>query len=265
MQSQNKYYWENKEQRAEKAKRHTANMEKKHCYDIAASVKSTIIYSDVDFSNILEECSNSTDEITVKVLSSDSVSAIISEHEGKTAVLNFASYKFSGGGFLEGSQAQEECLCHESFLFNVLKHFQDFYVWNQRHLNNSLYLNRALYSPNIVFEKGGTSVKCDVITCAAPNFSTAKRRSVSRDENDAALRDRIRFILRIAKANKVNTLILGAFGCGVFLQRPETVAKIFDDEIKNIFAGNKIKIVFAIIPPLPNQSDNFTPFKKIFA
>ena len=39
----------------------------------------------------------------------------------KIAVLNFASFKNPGGMFYNGSSAQEESLCHESFLYNVLK------------------------------------------------------------------------------------------------------------------------------------------------
>ena len=35
---------------------------------------------------------------------------------GRTAILNYASYKSPGGFFLEGSPAQEEALCHESIL-----------------------------------------------------------------------------------------------------------------------------------------------------
>lgn len=44
--------------------------------------------------------------ITVEPL--DTVSAVFLHQQGKTAVLNFASYQKPGGGFLEGSSAQEE-------------------------------------------------------------------------------------------------------------------------------------------------------------
>ena len=68
--------------------------------------------------------------MTAMIVAEDSVEAIMNYSQGKTAVLNFASYKEPGGGFMAGSQAQEESFCHESFLYNVLRQFQYYYDWN---------------------------------------------------------------------------------------------------------------------------------------
>lgn len=81
----------------------------------------------------------------------DSVKSAIQHRDGKTAVLNFASYKNPGGKFMEGSSAQEECLCHASTLYNVLKQFPVYYQWNRVHNNRALYTNRALYSEDVIF------------------------------------------------------------------------------------------------------------------
>jgi uncharacterized protein (TIGR02452 family) len=61
----------------------------------------------------------------------------------------------------------------------------------------------------------------------------------------------------------VDTFIVGAWGCGVFKQDPNAVAKCFEEESKNVFIDSKIHLVFAVIPPLPNQTDNLTPFIKL--
>lgn len=85
---------------------------------------------------------------------------------------------------------------------------------------------------------------CDVITCAAPNYTAAKKYcNVSREENRNALLSRIAFVRDIAEENGVETLILGAFGCGVFGQDPYEVAKIF---FETLYQSSVKKVVYAI-------------------
>lgn len=163
----------------------------------------------------------------------------------KICILNFASYKVPGGGFLKGSMAQEESICHDSTLYNVLVRQKDYYAYNNKHLNYALYTNRALYSPQIYFP--AFDIYCDVITCAAPNLTACKRFNpdIAKKENSRLLKERIKFILDIAAENKVDTLILGAFGCGVFGQNIEEVINIFWDYL---ISGYRCfsEIIFAI-------------------
>jgi len=143
------------------------------------------------------------------------------------AALNFASYTNPGGMFIKGSRAQEECLCHASFLYNVLQPFQkEYYDKNYLNKNKGLYLNRALYSPDIYFFNEDEVYPCDIITCAAPNWSAAHWTNVTREENYQVLQSRIKFVLDIALDQHAETLVLGAYGCGVFRQNPRDVATI---------------------------------------
>ena len=48
------------------------------------------------------------------------VKELFDEEKESICALNFASYKNPGGKFMDGSSAQEECLCHESILYEVL-------------------------------------------------------------------------------------------------------------------------------------------------
>jgi uncharacterized protein (TIGR02452 family) len=145
-----KEYWNNKEERAKQARIHTGEMKKEYDKLIKNSIKDTSIYDTTFKCNL--ELKNKNTEIIIDDL--DSVSAIFKYGKDKTSVLNFSSYKNPGGMFINGSKAQEECLCHESFLYNVLKEFViEFYDWNNQHKNKALYLNRALYSPKILFIK----------------------------------------------------------------------------------------------------------------
>ena len=204
--SNNQHYWVNRESRALQAQQHTLEMGHRFPKAIEECIKKTRQYGP-NFKNY--EDIRMPVEITV--VDQDSVTAVLNHKaDNKIAVLNFASYKNPGGAFLAGSKAQEECLCHESFLYNVLSKKMDYYEWNNMNKNKALYLNRALYSPNVRFERGENVAFCDVLTCAAPNKSAAQKyQSVTDEDNLSVLRDRIHFMLDVAKDNKVDTLVLG--------------------------------------------------------
>lgn len=253
----NKYYWANKNSMADLAVSHTNDMQDRYHKDIDLSVKNSVIYSH-DYKFNLDN--KNIDCMALSVVPEDSVEAIMNHSYGKTAVLNFASYKNPGGFFIGGSRAQEECLCHESFLYNVLKCFSDYYKWNNDHKNNGLYLNRAIYSPTIRFERNGNVKWCDVISCAAPNYSTYSRFNNDYNKNYDTLKSRIKFILSIAKQQKVDTLILGAYGCGVFGQDAEEVAKIFKEYLTYSFRCFKT-VIFAV--PNSVHAENYTKMLKI--
>ena len=252
--------WEDREERALKAKLHTEEMERRYGAYISRSVKYTDLYNP----GFSMEPGKGDRQTTVSVVDSDSVGAVFGYHGlGREAVLNFASYKKPGGMFLAGSRAQEESLCHESVLYNVLRTKKAYYEWNGRHVNDSLYENRALYSRDVVFVRGGTAVLCDVITCAAPNRTAAKKYAgVSDARNSEALRSRIGFVLDIAKNSGVYTLVLGAYGCGVFGQDPREVASVFRECLEGDYAGVFGQVVFAV--PKRDTDKNHAAFLSVF-
>lgn len=251
------YNWENKEERANAAQKHTDKMKQKYSKETAYSVQNTTIYnSDRTFPAPSKEV---TPKHIVEDL--DSVSAVFKHHSNKTALLNFASFKNPGGKFLDGARAQEECLCHESNLYNILSQFQNnFYTPNLKCLNRSLYQNKALYSKEVLFLHDQQEMKCDVITCAAPNYKAAHRfQGVTQKENFTVLEGRIKFIIDIAEEQQVETLILGAFGCGVFGQDPKEVAQLFKKYL------DKTKYIHKVIYAIPNSNNsNYAIFKRIF-
>lgn len=235
------------------------------------SVKNTFIYGGPDLPVEPIKGNNSSNCINIAVDGLDTVKSLFEHKDGKTAVLNFASYKNPGGKYLDGSSAQEECLCHSSNLYNVISKFPDYYKWNNDHKNKALYTNRALYSKNVVFVDDSVcvygaepiQVTADVITCAAPNYTAAaKYAGVDEKDNNIELYSRIKFILDIAEHNKVDTLILGAFGCGVFGQDANTVASLFqlclssyDYHFKNVY--------FSVLNV--GNGLNYECFQKMFA
>ena len=84
---------------------------------------------------------------------------------------------------------------------------------------------------------------------------------VSNSENQAVLRDRCEFILSIAEDQGVKTLILGAFGCGVFGQDPEMVATHFCELLSGKYQGCFDYVVFAI--PITANPENYNAFEKV--
>lgn len=253
----NTHYWEEKDIRANKALKATAYIENHYFDDIDFGVNSSTIYG--ENATQPKPAEVKLDRQSILVVPMDSVSALYEYGEGKTCVLNFASFRHPGGHYLNGSKAQEECLCSESILYNVLRRFDTFYAWNSNHNNNHLYVNRAIYS-SILFNRDKNYSRFDVLTCAAPNFSSASKYcNVSKDENEAVLKDRIDFIIDILNEQKVDTVILGAFGCGVFGQNATVVANYFKEAIKRLNA----KIVFAVLES--KYDTNYQQFVRVFS
>ena len=256
--------WKYKEDNKIKAQKQIKYMDENFANEIAAAVAATNIYTGPLNKNDWTE-NNFNPVPYSQLLDMGTVDAIFHVREVlgednekvKVAALNFASYRNPGGKFIDGSNAQEECLCHESNLYNILRNFTSYYKENNFKPNKNLYTDRALYSPDVIFNKGDYIVKADVITCASPNWTAARKWNVSQVENTLVLAQRIQFIKDIAELEAVDILILGAWGCGVFGQNPRTVARLFDF----IFRESKIKnIVYAV--PGGLNSDNFKAFDE---
>lgn len=212
-------YWSHKLEFAKEAQLHTDDMEAHHSKEIEACSKATILYGIPK--GISKDVATGVQGTNVQMLKTDTVSALFQQSEDSHVVLlNFASYRYPGGKFLHGSSAQEESLCHASFLYDVLSRQTAYYAWNNEHLNRGLYKNRALLSPKVRFFYNGKERLADVLTCAAPNRSCIHYNRFTEEENRQELHSRIEFISSILRHDGYtpDVIILGAFGCGVFAQ-----------------------------------------------
>jgi len=153
------------------------------------------------------------------------------EHVG---CLNFASAKNPGGGFLNGSKAQEEALARASALVMSLKHKPDYYELN-RSWGCPGYSHSAIYSPSVPIFRDEEGVLippayCDIITAPAVNAGALRQRKTYSDSLVRELmQERIRRVLTIAIKHGIEHLVLGAWGCGVFQQNPVDVARWFNE------------------------------------
>ena len=193
------------------------------------------------------------------------------------AVLNFASATNPGGGVIDGARAQEESLCRCSTLYPTLdqQRFWNGYYRYHRDRGDFRYTDACIYSPGVVvFKDDGFYPEplpedewytVDVITCAAPNLYYSFYYGSDYGVSDAELYDihasRAKRICEVAAVNGVDTLVLGAFGCGAFRNDPWVVARAFRDVLAEM-GGYFETIEFAIACAPGTESENLRAFRS---
>lgn len=152
---------------------------------------------------------------------------------GPVAVLNFASARNPGGGYLNGAQAQEEALCRASALYTCLIEAREFYDHHRAH-RDPFYTDRVIHSPAVPVFRDDRGRPLDepygvgFLTSAAPNAGVVLRTAPERvPELPRALAVRAERVLETAAAHGYRRLVLGAWGCGVFRNDPAQVAGSF--------------------------------------
>lgn len=204
----------------------------------------------------------------ISVVNADSFQA--ARKYDKPFVMNFANAHNPGGGFKLGANAQEEALCRCSTLYASItsKEASKMYLYNNTHLS-SVESDYMLYSPNVCVFR---DEKCElleetfmvsVITLPAPNRFGAAMFATNRDIEETMTR-RIRIMLRIAAKNGHKNLVLGAWGCGAFGNKPEDVSNYFkkvliDEEYGRCFD----EVCFAIYGRTDGK--NIRVFRERFA
>jgi uncharacterized protein (TIGR02452 family) len=189
--------------------------------------------------------------------------------EGKStlrvAVLNLASERTAGGGWLGGALAQEESICYRTSLYLSL--------------HKSLYplpSPSALYSPDVVIIRESWNqghellvpkVKptdlhvVSVISVAAIRRPRVQRlqstidgkiseKEVFTSSSDRDLtKTKMRIALRVAASNGHRRLVLGALGCGAFKNPTEEVANCWLEVLREPeFTGGWWQdVIFAVL------------------
>lgn len=249
--------------RANEAKRHTEQMAARYGREIERSLAG-VRRVEAPVRSEVEGC---VPEVTV--MAADAVAAILERGRGRAefcdlAVLDFASFVNPGGGYIRGAWAQEEALCAESFLYNVLEKQGDWYGENRRcNINCELYRNRGLVVPKVRFTREKLHAYADVLAVAAPNARRSRQEYHVKDEVLVrAMRERIRFALDVVDALGHKKVVLGAWGCGVFGWEADVVAELFREELAAGAHGVE-QVVFAV--PRDRFNDNLAQFEHAFA
>ena len=181
--------------------------------------------------------------------------------------LNFASAKNPGGGFLNGSQAQEETLARSTGLYPCQLNAEKYYT-HHRNNKSPFYSDNMIYAPQVVVFKNDEGkflenlASTSFITSAAVNAGVVRRQQPEdEDKIEDIMRVRIKKMLALALIKGHKTLILGAWGCGVFENDPPSMAKWFREAFDNEFAGKFEKVVFAIYS---KDEKYIEPFRELF-
>ena len=158
------------------------------------------------------------------------------ENAIRPLVLNFASAKNPGGGFLGGSRAQEESLARSSALYLSLQVGQEYYEQNRR-CRSTLYTDHAIVSPDVPVFRDDDGALLD--RPYAASFFTMPAVNVGVLGSGSADHARVEPVMvrprgkaaGAAAAEGFEELVLGAWGCGVFRNDPRLIARLFRDAL----------------------------------
>ncbi|WP_280693999.1 TIGR02452 family protein [Kitasatospora sp. GAS204B] len=171
------------------------------------------------------------------------------EPAGRVGVLNFASARNPGGGYLRGARAQEEDLCRTALLYQCLLAAPDYYAAH-RDSTDLRYSHRVIFSPDVPVirdERGqflAHPYPVSFLTSAAPNAGQLALRGQGGDLREL-LAQRAARVLAVAARHGVRQLVLGAWGCGVFRNDPAQVADGFAVALASYGAAFE-RVVFAV-------------------
>ena len=219
-------------------------------------------------SNTKKENSFQTQYEVTNETTCDAARRLVSEGVQDVMALNFASAKNPGGGFLGGALAQEECIARASGLYPcLLKAMEEYYTYHRK-LNTGLYSDTMIYSPAMPIIKDEDGLVLDEPVCVTIVTSPAVNAGViMRDEDGktdkiiSVMRVRIEKLLALCLNKKHTTLVLGAWGCGVFRNNPEDISQLFLEALTGKFANQFQRVVFAV---KTDKESIIEPFRKRF-
>lgn len=202
-------------------------------------------------------------------------SYLFSKKSKPILVLNLANPVNPGGGVRRGSKAQEEDLCRKSSLLLSLESSAAsvYYKYNKS-LNTYMGSDAVMVTPQveIIKDENGSlldeSVIVSVMTCAAPMLRNGMEGLTDQEYRDMVY-GRITGMLKVAAHLGYEVLILGAFGCGAFLNDAHVVSDLFYKALKEFdYDGMEAKdffrrIDFAVLSRSADQY-NYKEFARNF-
>lgn len=195
--------------------------------------------------------------------------------DGTVCAMNFANGGSVGGGYTNGAVAQEEDLCRQiptlyTSLLRAKKHGA--YPFGPQTYKGADFCRYCdvTYTPDLVVSRGGRSegyrmlmqdeqVTVSIVSAAAPNLRARVPEIFDDNLMGGAITDV--FVAPRLKDSRVDTLILGAWGCGAFGCDAEKVASLFAHALTEQNLGSLYREVHFCVPI--GHDKNYDIFKKV--
>lgn len=230
--------------------------------DMDASIRASFLITPEQGAALLEKYSaaGSTNipETRVENLSTvDAIRKLAAEGRENIGVLNFASAKNPGGGFINGAMAQEESIAASGTLYRTLTAHEEYYQKN-RAQSSMMYTDHAIYSPDVIFFRDGrfelveTPVRASVLTLPAVNMGQVVLKGEDIEEARCVMRRRMKLALAIFAEQGAKHLVLGAYGCGVFRNDPNLIAAWWKELLEEGMGSYFDSVFYAVL----DQSKN---------
>ncbi|MBP3657025.1 MAG: TIGR02452 family protein [Clostridia bacterium] len=168
---------------------------------------------------------------------------LAAQEKKEVLVLNLANPVNPGGGVRKGSTAQEEDLCRKSSLLLSLEGGEalPYYAYN-RGLKTFMGTNGIVITPQVEIIKDSDGNLLDesavvtVMTCAAPMINYGLE-GMTQEQYEDMLYKRIERMLACAAHYGYRVLVLGAFGCGAFMNDAKLVSDMFAQAFRSFNYG----------------------------
>ena len=202
-------------------------------------------------------------ECSIEICNCSSIDAAIQSYsdyqDKKICLLNFANPIKPGGGYLNGRDSQEQCLCRQTLLYPTIDG-NDMYTVNRKNGSRPEASDIMIFSPNVLVIRDNNYNKIDPFKINIISSAAVDNRSGNIKNSSEIMKNRIRRIIMTAASENNDILILGAFGCGVFKNDPNETAKNFYDVLVDEgFKSHFEKIIF----PIYNNPRLYHIFKSI--
>lgn len=226
--------------------------------------KSIVYQSEIELPDNLEL---NSEKASIEVLNEDCLAVARNLENENPLVLNMANRRIPGGGVIGGAGAQEECLFRSSNYYQSLYKVSDKYPLNRDF--------GGVYTSNVTvfrdLEERGYGLlekpfKTNFVAVSAINTPDLTDDYRLTDAMKQGTINKIKTILNIAVINGHTTLILSAFGCGVFRNPPNDIALLFKKCLMEpTYSHFFKKIVFAIKKDRNDLlNNNFEAFEECF-